>query len=115
MSVPVIPPAEPRCPDCSVCGRELVAEDDAFYCEECGLGWPMRNFHLEPGRRLDEDTPICGAEVSPFAGVLPHRYRCIRDTGHDSEHAGVLVGPSDPFNASHTWRNVRPERPGGAA
>ncbi|HEV2779101.1 MAG TPA: hypothetical protein VGX25_06820 [Actinophytocola sp.] len=67
MSLPEIPPLEPRLPLCSVCGEETSGGDDgAVECRGCGITWP-EHYWLENGQWDDPDADRCSATVQPWA------------------------------------------------
>jgi hypothetical protein len=108
-----IPDLEFRGPDCPFCGEECRYEE-GWVCEPCGFSWSSSGSH---GERLSIGSwsatlPPCDEEVSPLTHVIDeslalirdYRYRCVRDHGHDDDHAGVRVDEYHPTD-THSWKS----------
>lgn len=107
MSVLEIPPPVYEYPTCSLCGTTTHHDGDGLRCADCRVGWDGDG----TGFRLDDDIPPCDVEHSPFTdswfdNIRGQRFRCVRNTGHDSRHAGVRIdqpGTGDTMD----WANTR--------
>lgn len=88
------PPIEPRCPDCSVCGKETYYEE-GFVCEHCGIWWPEPD-GITAGEWDEDDEAQCRWEVQPwkdddkYPGIQGHTYRCLFVEGHEAPEGQPL-------------------------
>jgi hypothetical protein len=111
-SVPVlypvkIPPTIYQMPTCPLCDADCDTDGASLTCESCGVYWPGG---LDgAGRRVEEpDAPACGAEHQPwkgYAAIGNHRYRCVLDADHESDHRGVRCDRPDSEDV-HVWPAV---------
>lgn len=119
LPTPAIPDLEFRCPDCPLCDAETSAMDGCFDCESCGMSWRLDGTH---GYRMNEDTPQCTAEISPWEDRVENaeypilwdlRYRCLLEAGHDVApndvpHRGARIDRADACD-THEWRAAKTE------
>lgn len=89
------PPLTPRCPDCSICGKETYYEDGGFRCDDCAAWWDEDGLDEKPGEWDEPEKPQCPATVQPHLEngyitdpeIKTRVYRCVLDAGHDGDHA----------------------------
>jgi hypothetical protein len=105
----LIPPPEPKLPDCPLCWHECTLEDTSLVCLSCRLGWP--DDWGRPGYRLDEHLPVCGETDAPWPDhpdLHVYRYGCVLNKDHDSYHRGTRTDRRADSGA-HTWPQREPE------
>jgi hypothetical protein len=91
---PLPPPLDPRCPDCSLCGRETDAFDGEWRCDRCAASWPI---HIDSfGEWTEPEADQCDATCQPLANnalcsdeARAWICRCALTADHAGEHAST--------------------------